>query len=133
MVIETGTNFTSTEIDLSKGQYLFFKITLEDGITPIFSVDCKHEINILNVKASDPVEPEYTFKWGKQQSDIHDSDDNEDNYTLSMSFLHAPVTYHYLVELRDQNNNVIDTVKDVSFAGDDPADTDFTGLLIIRN
>ena len=101
-------------------------------MTPIFDFRCGKHMEGFAVKASDPPKSKYEWTWGKKASDIHDANDPVDNFSLGMVFTFAPIKYRYLVERRDKNDNVIETLKDVVFESTDSSDSTFTGLRVTR-
>lgn len=117
------------EVDVNGGQYLSYQLTAQ-GSGPIFKWACEHKLRLRQSDFAGHPKQTYEWTWSRQNSAEGDSDD--DIYTLEMRFSSA-IKYTLVVELRDNSDQPIKTVKDVDFESQTPEDWFGSTLRIFRN
>lgn len=106
--------------DPQKREHLHYVIEAGGG-TPIFNLSCKHRTHWSEATFGPPA-ARYERIWPLAPGDVDDQNDDEDDiYVVSFSFLHA-LNYRLLVERHDANHQVLQVVKDIRYASDNPSD-----------
>jgi hypothetical protein len=115
----------ATTVKLPEGEYLHYELTVE-GAEPIFTFACKHKARLSEHDFVDHPKQIYKWTWGRADSldDLPNEpeDSFDDVYVVTMSFITA-VKYTLVVEQRDANDDVIQTLKDIDYESQDPVDT----------
>ena len=113
----------AVKVRVSQGEYLFFRLTVK-GAEPIFTFACKHKARLSEHQFAGHPKKVYEWTWSKGQNE---SDLPMDMYAVGMSFITA-IRYTLLVEHRDQNDGLIDLLKDIDYESTHSADN-FTETL----
>jgi len=107
----------SVLVRLDQGQYLFFRMTAQ-GAEPIFTFACKHRARLSASQFSGHPKQVYEWTWGRGSNT---ADAADDMYVVSMLFITA-IKYTLRVELRDENDQVLNLIKDIDYESQEPTD-----------
>jgi hypothetical protein len=129
--VNNGHEKSAVSLDVTNGETLVYRMTVR-GPRPIFALKDSVTNVVLLSNASPPksVTPNTVFerKWPL------DNDLTADNssHTMAMGFLGA-VQYDYVVEHRDDQDQLIETLIDITYKADAPEDTFFQRLGVSCN
>lgn len=122
----------AVQVNISNGEYLFYQLTVS-GAFPIFAFACTHETRLAADDFEGHPKATYEWTWSKPAPNADDipnveADDNSDEtYVVVMHFA-AAIKYTLLVDHRDRNDNLIETLKDIDFESQAPEDNFPEGL-----
>ncbi len=106
--------------DPQKKEHLHYFITAKGG-TPIFNLSCRHATH-WSEETFDLPAMNYERVWPFTPDEVDDQKDPVDDvYVVSFSFLHVS-QYTLVVERHDSMHNVLETIKRIKYASDDPSD-----------
>lgn len=110
------TSQDGVQVNLTDGEHLNYKLTAL-GAVPVFNLSCEHRTLFSETDFGAP-RMNYEREWPKTPSE-KDSDD--DVYVFSLSFFKA-TNYTLVVERHDKNHKVLEVLKDIDYASNDPGD-----------
>lgn len=113
----------AVKVRVSNGEYLFFRLTVQ-GNVPIFTFACQDKPRLSEHEFPGHPKKVYEWAWSKNGSE---SDRESDVYGVTMSFFTA-IKYTLVVEHRESDDSVIDTLKDIDYESTFHADN-FTETL----
>jgi hypothetical protein len=123
------------EVNVTDGEYLFYQLTVS-GAIPIFVFACTHETRLAASQFDDHPKAVYEWTWSRtaqMSADIpnvqSDADDSGETYGVVMHFA-AAIKYTLVVEHRDRDDNLIETLKDMDFETQAPEEFFSEGLLV---
>jgi hypothetical protein len=126
-------NTPAVEVNVTDGEYIFYQLTAS-GAVPIFVFACKHKSRLAASDFDGHPKAVYEWTWshpGENSEDVPnvESDKSKDTYAVVMHFA-AAIKYTLLVEHRDRDDNLIETLKDMDFESQAPEDLFSEGLRV---
>jgi hypothetical protein len=133
--ITVRSSVPAVTVNVTDGEYLFYQLTVS-GAVPIFVFACKHKSRFAGSDFDGHPKAVYEWTWshpGEISEDVPNvtSDGSPDNYGVVMHFA-AAIKYTLLVEHRDSEDNLIDTLKDMDFESQAPEDEFSEGLRVVK-
>jgi hypothetical protein len=120
-------------VNVTDGEYLFYQLTVS-GALPIFVFACTHNTRLRADQFAG--HPKATYEWTFSRSTPMaddtpnvEADDSEETYSVVMQFA-AAIKYTLLVEHRDRDDKLIETLTDIDFESQAPEDRFPEGLRV---
>jgi len=120
-------------VNVTDGEYLFYQLTVS-GALPIFVFACTHKTRLRSDQFDG--HPKATYEWTLSRTApiAQDApnvmvDDSEESYDVIMHFA-AAIKYTLLVEHRDRNDSLIETLTNIDFESQAPEDKFPEGLRV---
>jgi hypothetical protein len=131
--ITVRVSIPAVQVNVSDGEHLFYQLTVSGGF-PIFTFACTHKSRLDAEDFEGHPKAVYEWTWSRPAPIAEDipnerADDSEETYVVVMQFA-AAIKYTLVVEHRDSDDNLIETLKDIDFESEAPEDRFPEGLRI---
>lgn len=136
-VITVTTSKSDVMVNGAAQEHLIYKLTVKGGM-PDFVFTCRHQERVP-ITSADRFQghPKQVYEWrlwkilpnSPSPTDFATDSVPKDDFAVGMSFLGA-TEYTLLIEHRDQNEGLIETVQSINYKSQTPSDTALEGLRV---